>query len=91
MNKDGKIDIREFISACQEAVYKLNDYDIESAFQFFDSDQDGKISSNDLINFLKEFRVDEIDQIMKECDINKDGVIDFREFKLMMQRGVKND
>ena len=91
MNKDGKIDIREFISACQEAVCTPNDYEIDNAFKFFDSDKDGKISTHDLINFLKEFRVEEIGEIMRQCDQNNDGLIDYKEFRDMMLLGVKND
>ena len=91
MNKDGKIDIREFISACQEAICTPNDFEINNAFQFFDSDKDGMISTQDLINFLKEFRVEEIGEIMRQCDKNNDGLIDYKEFREMMQLGVKND
>lgn len=91
MNKDGKIDIREFISACQEAVCTPNDYEIDSAFQFFDNDKDGMISTKDLMNFLKEFRIEEISEIMRQCDKNNDGLIDYKEFKEMMQLGAKND
>ena len=54
LNKDGRIDIKEFVAACQESVNNTQDYQIEQAFSFFDHDQDGKISLKDLQFFLVE-------------------------------------
>ncbi len=40
---------------------------------------------SDLKFFLKEAQVEEIEEIMRSADRNKDGFIDMREFKQMMK------
>ncbi len=83
-----KINYNEFIAAT------LNDYSsniqqhsfsINKAFNFFDKDKDGKIDKGELQEILQDSGVDRVEtniikDILLECDINNDGVIDRDEF-----------
>lgn len=56
--------------------------------QVFDRDGDGKISKQELYLVMKalgeNLTEDEVEEMIKEADINGDGEIDFFEFKQMM-------
>ena len=64
-------------------------------FERFDVDNTGFISKENLQDaFRKAGKVltdDEIDQIIVQHDIAKDGVINLEEFKLMMNENVEFD
>ena len=56
-------------------------------FGIFDKDKSGKISSDELKNILDKegmFENRVWDKIIKDIDLNGDGVISFSEFKKMM-------
>lgn len=67
-----------------------NDLELETAFNIYDKDNDGFISSRDLSETLKSFGDDvneeDISKIMKEVDIDGDGLINYDEFVKMMNK-----
>merc|ERR1719216_362568 len=60
------------------------------AFKFFDADQNGTVDSDEIKAVLEKLGVkitaEEIKDIMANLDENGDGVMDFNEFVLMMDR-----
>jgi len=92
LDSDGTIDFKEFLGLM---VRKMKDTDMEEelieAFKVFDRDGNGYISSTELklvINSLgEELSKEDIDDMIKEVDLDKDGQIDYEEFvKMMMSK-----
>jgi len=87
---DGEIQFEEFLLLFSR--HKKNqlpeDEELRQAFKVFDADGNGTISKVELkrvMDMLGEKLNDaQIDEMMKEADINGDGEIDFGEFKKMM-------
>ena len=87
VDRNGKIDYTEFITATlQRANYLRNDRLLE-AFLNFDKDKSGKISKEELLEALKANKTQEkeIEKYIKAVDKNKDGKIDYNEFLDLMQ------
>ena len=85
MDKNGAINYSEFIAATMNELITKDANKIQSAFKFFDKNNDGIIDKNDLKQILEsndDISVDEamIDDIVKEWDYNGDGKIDYMEF-----------
>lgn len=61
--------------------------DLKELFDFFDKNSDGVISRSELIELveilLDEQGIGKSSKVMKEFDIDQNGVIDFDEFKLL--------
>ena len=66
------------------------DADLKAAFSVFDKDKDGYISRSELrsaMTLMKEKVTDhELDQVMSEADLDRDGRISFDEFARLMLR-----
>lgn len=66
------------------------DADLKAAFSVFDKDKDGYISRSELrsaMTLMKEKVTDhELDQVMNEADLDRDGRISFDEFARLMLR-----
>lgn len=89
---NGTIDFREFLGLM---VRKMKDSDINEelleAFKVFDRDGNGFITSHELKNVMitlgEYLTPDEVDELVKEADLDGDGQIDYEEFiKLMMSK-----
>lgn len=90
LDKDnsGEIDFDEFISYMKsiKVQEELNEEDIViRAFQTFDENKDDVISIEEFRHILcnlgqDRFSQEECDEIFKEADLNKDGVLNYREF-----------
>ncbi|CAD7954364.1 unnamed protein product [Amoebophrya sp. A120] len=96
----GKIDYTEFIAATMETNLHHREDLLWSAFRVFDIDGDGKITLDELARVVKgdgglqenlpKKELDKIADLMKEYDTNKDGCIDFDEFREMMRDQTVN-
>eukprot|EP00929_Paragymnodinium_shiwhaense_P095984 TRINITY_DN5736_c0_g1_i1.p1 TRINITY_DN5736_c0_g1~~TRINITY_DN5736_c0_g1_i1.p1 ORF type:complete len:627 (+),score=192.75 TRINITY_DN5736_c0_g1_i1:77-1882(+) len=94
VNGSRQIDYTEFLAAMLDRRYYHEEGVLWTAFRYFDKDGNGEIDDNELASVLADESLEElaskqqISQVMKDCDFNGDGKIDFDEFVCMM-RGVK--
>uniref|UniRef100_A0A672KTS0 Calcium-binding protein 2-like n=2 Tax=Sinocyclocheilus grahami TaxID=75366 RepID=A0A672KTS0_SINGR len=63
--------------------------ELKSSFCQFDADGDGKISLDEMKEALKsllgeKLKKGELEEILKELDLNGDGTVDFDEFVMML-------
>ena len=80
-----------------EFIELLNEQEIcelHEAFNIFDIESNGSIETNNLVllmNALKQYpSKEEIEQILKEVDLNNDGKIYFNQFLKIMAKRLKN-
>ena len=68
--------------------------ELHEAFNIFDIESNGSIETNNLVllmNALKQYpSKEEIEQILKEVDLNNDGKIYFNQFLKIMAKRLKN-
>ena len=68
---------------------------MKGAFELFDKNKDGSISAVEIKAVLgvgKKFGNEQIfDDIIKEVDVNGDGVITYDEFKVMMRKFLDSE
>lgn len=86
-DKNGYIEYEEFLRGGIDKKKILTNENLMIVFRVFDKDRSGKISSKELKNILDKEGVFEDrvwDKIIKDIDLNGDGVISFSEFKKMM-------
>ena len=82
---NGIIDFKEFLGIM---VRKLRDSDTEEelieAFKIFDKDGNGLISSDELLHVMitlgENTNMEEIEDLIKEVDLDEDGMINYEEF-----------
>ena len=67
-----------------------NDLELRTAFNIYDKDNDGFISSSDLFETLislgTDVKEDDISKIIQSVDIDGDGLINYDEFVIMMNK-----
>lgn len=89
----GQIDYTEFVAAALDRKHFSKQL-LYCAFRVFDVDNDGKITTAELVHILyngnkkkniTQTEVDKVKKMIKEADKNNDGSIDFHEFTEMMQ------
>ena len=82
----GFIEYEEFLRATLDQNILLSDENLVYAFNFFDKENCGRISVEKIKKFFVDDNVSEnvFRNIFNEIDSNKDGEIDFQEFKDMM-------
>jgi len=95
MNMDtdgsGSIDYTEFIAATLDKKQYEQESICWAAFQVFDVDGSGSISQSELGQVLASGQLEEvmgskaIERVLKDCDADGDGQIDFNEFMKMMR------
>ena len=88
LDGSGEISYDEFLSAMIDGKKVITDDRLAKAFKMFDKDGNGKLSIEEIIevfggeeNYWK--------KVIEDVDLNKDGQVDYKEFKLMM--GIIND
>ena len=87
MDNNGFIQYEEFVRAAvsKEKILKF-------AFRYFDKDNSGEISRNELEAIFKQGVTDQtkiqeaLDQIINEVDENRDGIIQYSEFVHIMKK-----
>lgn len=91
-NQNGKIDYTEFLAACLYSQTFLDSGLLKTAFQYFDIDGSGFITSDELREVLTggdisvTLNESDITSMIREADKNRDGRIDYMEFIDMMNR-----
>lgn len=83
----GEIDYSEFVAASMNRNKLLSRERLELAFKTFDIDSSGTITAEELKSMLGKYHAYDDDmwvEIIREVDLNGDGVIDLREFTEMM-------
>eukprot|EP00088_Acartia_fossae_P014184 TRINITY_DN17566_c0_g1_i1.p1 TRINITY_DN17566_c0_g1~~TRINITY_DN17566_c0_g1_i1.p1 ORF type:complete len:156 (-),score=46.75 TRINITY_DN17566_c0_g1_i1:123-590(-) len=91
LNGDGTIDFPEFLEMMKQKSSEADqEADLKEAFKIFDRDKDGFIDMKELkkvANMLgATLSKEEVDEFMKEADIDGNGKLDYDEFvKMMLQ------
>ena len=85
------ISYEEFIRGAVDKKIFMNDKVLKYAFQYFDKDNSGEITIEELTLVFKDHIKSkdlqkELINILKEVDINNDKVIDFEEFSKLMTK-----
>lgn len=86
---EGRLKYEDFLNlVCQQIRYSFTSEDMFKDFQDIDVNNDGKITKLELRDYLKTLQMpfsdEEIDEIVFEADLNNDGLIDYKEFVIMM-------
>jgi len=85
-DQNGSISYTEFIAATMTQSMYLKEEKIFQAFKMFDKDGNGKITAEEIKSVLgaddayKDVEPGYFEKLVKECDLNGDGVIDYQEF-----------
>ncbi|XXG50684.1 hypothetical protein AAC387_Pa02g4638 [Persea americana] len=87
---NGTIDYDEFITATMHMNRRDREDHLYTAFQYFDKDHSGYITTEELEQALREFGMHDgrdIKEIISEVDSDNDGRINYDEFCAMMRKG----
>ncbi|CAI0541319.1 unnamed protein product [Linum tenue] len=87
---NGTIDYDEFITATMHMNRMDREEHLYTAFQHFDKDNSGYITTEELQQALIEFGINddkELKDILSEVDNDNDGRINYEEFVTMMRKG----
>ncbi|KAH6834105.1 calcium-dependent protein kinase 2 [Perilla frutescens var. hirtella] len=89
IDNSGTIDYGEFLAATLHMNKMEKEENLLAAFSFFDKDGSGYITTDELQQACKDFSLGDgqIDDIIREIDIDNDGRIDYGEFATMMRKG----
>ncbi|XP_051139459.1 calcium-dependent protein kinase 11 [Andrographis paniculata] len=87
VDSNGAIDYGEFLAATLHLNKMEREENLLAAFSFFDKDGSGYITMDELQQAAKEFGLidAQLDEIIKEIDMDNDGRIDYGEFATMMK------
>ncbi|KAK7300074.1 hypothetical protein RJT34_10906 [Clitoria ternatea] len=89
---NGTIDYIEFITATMHRHRLERDEHLYKAFQYFDKDDSGYITRDELETAMKEYGMGDeatIKEIISEVDTDNDGRINYEEFCTMMRSGTQ--
>jgi len=87
---NGTIDFTEFLTMMEKKLKQAEteDDEIREAFRVFDKNGDGFISAAELRHVMthlgEKLTEDEVDEMIREADLDNDGQIDWNEFVRMM-------
>ncbi|KAK1320122.1 Calcium-dependent protein kinase isoform 2 [Acorus calamus] len=91
VDKSGSIDYIEFITATMHRHRLERDENLCKAFKYFDKDDSGFITRDELKQAMTEYGMGDeatIDEILKDVDTDNDGRINYEEFVAMMRKGT---
>ena len=82
----GYIEYEEFLGACMDKNKLLSEEHLTYAFNYFDKSNKGRITFDNIKIYFVDDKINEsvFRSIYDEIDTNKDGEIDYSEFKNMM-------
>lgn len=89
---NGTIDYIEFITATMHKHKLEKEENLYTAFQYFDKDNSGFITRDELESAMKEYGMGDpatIKEIISEVDTDNDGRINYEEFCTMMRSGTQ--
>ncbi len=89
LDGSGKISYDEFLSAMISSKKVVTEDRLQKAFKMFDKDGSGKLSISE-IRAVFGGDEDSWKKVISDIDLNKDGEVDYEEFKLMMLNMDKN-
>ncbi|XP_054822260.1 calmodulin-like protein 11 isoform X1 [Prosopis cineraria] len=86
---NGTIEFAEFLTLMAKKMKETDaEEELKEAFKVFDKDQNGYISASELrhvmINLGEKLTDEEVDQMIKEADLDGDGQVNFDEFVKLM-------
>ncbi|KAL6971691.1 myosin I light chain Cam2 [Sarracenia purpurea var. burkii] len=86
---NGTIEFPEFLTLMANKMKETDaEEELKEAFKVFDKDQNGYISANELrhvmINLGEKLTDEEVDQMIREADLDGDGLVNYEEFVQMM-------
>ncbi|XP_078441983.1 calmodulin-1-like [Wolffia australiana] len=89
VNGNGTIEFGEFLSLMARKMKETDaEEELKEAFKVFDKDQNGFISASELRNVMislgEKMTDEEVEQMIREADLDGDGQINFDEFVRMM-------
>ncbi|MFS7993945.1 putative protein kinase CAMK-CDPK family [Helianthus anomalus] len=91
VDKNGSIDYIEFITATMHRHKLDREENLHRAFRFFDKDDSGYITRDELRHAMTEYGMGDeatINEVLDDVDTDKDGKINFEEFVTMMRKGT---
>ena len=97
MNGNGYIEYEEFVRAAVNKNIFLKDEILEFAFKFFDKDNSGEITLNEIkevfLNSVVKRSEEEnsFKKIILEVDKDRDGKISYKEFEIMMKKLISQN
>ncbi|XP_028123940.1 calmodulin-like protein 8 isoform X2 [Camellia sinensis] len=89
VNGNGTIEFGEFLHLLATKMKESEaEEELKEAFKVFDKDQDGYISPNELRNVMfnlgERLTDEEVEQMIRDADLDGNGLIDYKEFVRMM-------
>lgn len=88
------INYTEFIGAVIDWKSNLNEEKMWNLFKYFDVNNTGFITKENLKEVMsregRRMKNEDLEMMISEIDQNKDGMIDFNDFKKMMQNDIDN-
>ncbi|KAJ1413889.1 EF-Hand 1, calcium-binding site [Sesbania bispinosa] len=86
---NGTIEFEEFLNLMATKMKETEaEEELKEAFRVFDKDQDGYISPSELRSVLRSIgekvTEEELEQMIKEADLDGDGLLDYEDFVRMM-------
>ncbi|OWF37073.1 calmodulin-like [Mizuhopecten yessoensis] len=86
-NKDGTIDFDEFLATIKKTTEttETREQELRDCFKLFDKDDKGYLTLKELKHILQDlgknsFTDEEVNELIKEGDVNEDGHLDYDEF-----------
>mmetsp|Transcript_97001 Transcript_97001/g.302520 ORF Transcript_97001/g.302520 Transcript_97001/m.302520 type:complete len:512 (-) Transcript_97001:39-1574(-) len=81
-NENAKLDYSEWLSATLEPQVIAAENSIRELFDYFDADSSGSITCQELTRVVSS---EEAKHVLELNDVSKDGVIDYKEFKELLE------
>jgi calmodulin len=84
-NGNQRLDFQEFVTFMSKHWHERDqEAELREAFRLFDRDNSGYITINELkqvmLNMGEKLNQEELEDMMREADVNRDGKLDYQEF-----------